>query len=251
MARRRRRAGGNDARHLRRRLGDRRFHSRGISKWIVAGPGGSGSPSVLTRLDSARGELSDGGPRFLPDPGRLDPGLQARGTWRSKSAASRKPSLSGEKNDAADSSPMCYSGRGLLRPPPGEIVGHARVVRVHPFDCRSARAGTPPAYFITDHVRRNALGVVFGQDTGFRIESSPDTVRDRTSPSFGRHAFQKFRGTAMPRWCQTSSRKSSRPRTDPANISRRSRSGSRRARRSCGSSTRNVPRPTFIARTEA
>jgi Uma2 family endonuclease len=33
------------------------------------------------------------------------------------------------------------------------------------------------AYFITDHVRRNGLGAVFGQDTGFRIESSPDTVR--------------------------------------------------------------------------
>jgi hypothetical protein len=32
-------------------------------------------------------------------------------------------------------------------------------------------------YFVTDHVRRNALGHVFGQDTGFRIESSPDTVR--------------------------------------------------------------------------
>jgi Uma2 family endonuclease len=50
------------------------------------------------------------------------------------------------------------------------------------------------AYFITDHVRRNGLGVVFGQDTGFRIESSPDTVR---GPDF---AFvRRERASRIPR----------------------------------------------------
>jgi len=33
------------------------------------------------------------------------------------------------------------------------------------------------AYLLADHVYRNNLGVVCGQDTGFKIESDPDTVR--------------------------------------------------------------------------
>jgi Uma2 family endonuclease len=32
-------------------------------------------------------------------------------------------------------------------------------------------------YFVTDFVRRNQLGVVSAQDTGFKIETNPDTVR--------------------------------------------------------------------------
>jgi Uma2 family endonuclease len=53
-------------------------------------------------------------------------------------------------------------GRLLVREPPNSEHG---------------RIQAKLSYFITDHVRRNALGAVFGQDTGFRIESSPDTVR--------------------------------------------------------------------------
>jgi Uma2 family endonuclease len=53
-------------------------------------------------------------------------------------------------------------GRLMVREPPGTEHG---------------RIQANLAYFVTDHVRRNGLGVVFGQDTGFRIESSPDTVR--------------------------------------------------------------------------
>ena len=57
-----------------------------------------------------------------------------------------------------------------------ELVRGQLVVR----ELRSTEYGRIQAtltYFVTDHVRRNGLGHVFGQDTGFRIESSPDTVR--------------------------------------------------------------------------
>jgi len=53
-------------------------------------------------------------------------------------------------------------GRLMVREPPG--TNHGRI---------SANL----AYFLTDFARRNRLGVVFGQDTGFKIESNPDTVR--------------------------------------------------------------------------
>jgi len=57
-----------------------------------------------------------------------------------------------------------------------ELVRGRLVVREPP-STEHGRIQANLAYFVTDHVRRNALGVVFGQDTGFRIESSPDTVR--------------------------------------------------------------------------
>ena len=57
-----------------------------------------------------------------------------------------------------------------------ELVRGKLLVREPP-STEHGRIQANLAYFITDHVRRNALGVVFGQDTGFRIESSPDTVR--------------------------------------------------------------------------
>jgi len=53
-------------------------------------------------------------------------------------------------------------GRLLVREPPGT---------------RHGRIAATLAYFVTDFVRRNRLGVVFAQDTGFKIESNPDTVR--------------------------------------------------------------------------
>jgi Uma2 family endonuclease len=53
-------------------------------------------------------------------------------------------------------------GRLIVREPPG--TNHGRIA-------------ANLAYFITDHVRRNRLGAVFGQDTGFKIQSNPDTVR--------------------------------------------------------------------------
>lgn len=53
-------------------------------------------------------------------------------------------------------------GRLLVREPPG--TRHGRIAAIL-------------AYFITDFVRRNRLGVVFAQDTGFKIQSNPDTVR--------------------------------------------------------------------------
>jgi Uma2 family endonuclease len=57
-----------------------------------------------------------------------------------------------------------------------ELVHGRLVVRELP-STEHGRIQANLAYFITDHVRRNALGVVFGQDTGFRIASKPDTVR--------------------------------------------------------------------------
>ena len=57
-----------------------------------------------------------------------------------------------------------------------ELVDGRLVVREPP-STEHGRIQANLAYFITDHVRRNELGVVFGQDTGFRIASKPDTVR--------------------------------------------------------------------------
>ncbi len=57
-----------------------------------------------------------------------------------------------------------------------ELVRGQLIVREPP-STEHGRTQGNLAYFITDFVRRNRLGVVFGQDTGFRIESDPDTVR--------------------------------------------------------------------------
>jgi Uma2 family endonuclease len=57
-----------------------------------------------------------------------------------------------------------------------ELVRGRLVVREPP-STEHGRIQATLAYFVTDHVRRHGLGLVFGQDTGFRIESSPDTVR--------------------------------------------------------------------------
>lgn len=57
-----------------------------------------------------------------------------------------------------------------------ELV-HGRLVVREPPSTEHGRIQATLAYFVTDHVRRNELGVVFGQDTGFRIASKPDTVR--------------------------------------------------------------------------
>ena len=53
-------------------------------------------------------------------------------------------------------------GQVVVREPPG--TWHGKIA--------GGLAGMLDAY-----VRRNALGVVLGQDTGFKIESNPDTVR--------------------------------------------------------------------------
>lgn len=57
-----------------------------------------------------------------------------------------------------------------------ELVDGRLVVREPP-STEHGRIQANLAYFITDHVRRRELGVVFGQDTGFKIASKPDTVR--------------------------------------------------------------------------
>ena len=41
------------------------------------------------------------------------------------------------------------------------------------------------AYYMSDFVQRRGLGLVFAQDTGFKIASEPDTVR--APDALGRH----------------------------------------------------------------
>jgi Uma2 family endonuclease len=67
-----------------------------------------------------------------------------------------------ERLDLPDKSTELVRGRLIVREPPGTEHG---------------RIQANLAYFISHHVRRNQLGAVFGQDTGFKIESNPDTVR--------------------------------------------------------------------------
>ena len=57
-----------------------------------------------------------------------------------------------------------------------ELV-HGRLLVREPPSTEHGRIQANLAYFVTDHVRRNGLGIVFGQDTGFRIATRPDTVR--------------------------------------------------------------------------
>ena len=55
------------------------------------------------------------------------------------------------------------------------IRGHL-IVREPP-GTRHGSIAARLTYLLADHVYRHELGVVCGQDTGFKIESSPDTVR--------------------------------------------------------------------------
>ncbi len=57
-----------------------------------------------------------------------------------------------------------------------ELVRGRLVVREPPGTRHGAIAANL-TYYISDHVRRQGLGTVFAQDTGFKIASNPDTVR--------------------------------------------------------------------------
>lgn len=57
-----------------------------------------------------------------------------------------------------------------------ELIRGQLVVREPP-GTRHGAIASRLTYFVTDFVYRNQLGVVFAQDTGFHIESNPDTVR--------------------------------------------------------------------------
>ena len=63
--------------------------------------------------------------------------------------------------------------------PPGkqvELVRGRLIVREPPGTWHGAIAANL-AYYLSDFVRRQGLGQVFAQDTGFKIASDPDTVR--------------------------------------------------------------------------
>src|SRR3989304_4599637 len=57
-----------------------------------------------------------------------------------------------------------------------ELIRGRLVVRELPGTWQGAIAATLTC-FVGDFVRRHGLGIVFAQDTGFKIASDPDTVR--------------------------------------------------------------------------
>jgi Uma2 family endonuclease len=75
---------------------------------------------------------------------------------------------------------MSYTADDLLRvrfpDKSTELVRGSLVVREPP-STEHGRIQANLAYFVTEHVRKERLGFVFGQDTGFKIHSEPDTVR--------------------------------------------------------------------------
>lgn len=62
---------------------------------------------------------------------------------------------------------------------PGKLVELVRgqLVVSEPPGTRHGAIAASLAYHLSDFVRRQGLGLVFAQDTGFKIESDPDTVR--------------------------------------------------------------------------
>ena len=62
---------------------------------------------------------------------------------------------------------------------PGKVTEllRGRLVVREPPGARHGSVAARLTYLLGDHVYRHGLGVVFAQDTGFKIESDPDTVR--------------------------------------------------------------------------
>jgi Uma2 family endonuclease len=52
--------------------------------------------------------------------------------------------------------------------------------------------GARLGYYLSDFVNRNALGVVFAQDTGFKIARDPDTVRGPDVAFLGRERVDRI-----------------------------------------------------------
>lgn len=79
-----------------------------------------------------------------------------------------------------------------------ELLRGRLVVREPPSTLHGIVSGTL-VLFLGDYVRRNGLGVVCGQDTGFKIGANPDTVRapDVAFISRGRLAQIPPRGYAQ------------------------------------------------------
>lgn len=75
--------------------------------------------------------------------------------------------------------PLMSAAELLLRQPEHlstELVRGRMVVREPP-GTRHGLLSQTLALLLADHVRAHALGVLFGQDTGFLIRTAPDTVR--------------------------------------------------------------------------
>jgi Uma2 family endonuclease len=125
-------------------------------------------------------------------------------------------------------------GRLVVRQPPSTL--HGRV---------SARL----AYYLGAFVYPQALGEIFAQDTGFKIESKPDTVRapDVAFLVRERAADIPARGYAA---LAPDLAVEVRPTTGPANSWAKSRPGWMPARASCGSSIPNGARPGCTGPTE-
>ena len=81
---------------------------------------------------------------------------------RGVSAAPLLTAADVERMSVPDKQVELLRGQLVVREPPGSWHG---VVAAN------------LAYFLADFVRRHRLGLVFAQDTGFKIASDPDTVR--------------------------------------------------------------------------
>jgi Uma2 family endonuclease len=80
--------------------------------------------------------------------------------------------------EPVDSTPITADElAGLYIPGKSSELIRGRVVVREPPSTEHGRIQARLAYFVTDFVWRGGLGVVFGQDTGFKIRSDPDTVR--------------------------------------------------------------------------
>ena len=92
----------------------------------------------------------------LPCPARRDDML------RSVSASPLLTAADVERMSIPDKQVELVRGRLVVREPPGSWHG---------------AVAANLAYLLGDFVRRHELGLVFAQDTGFKIGSDPDTVR--------------------------------------------------------------------------
>jgi Uma2 family endonuclease len=75
-----------------------------------------------------------------------------------------------------------------------ELFRGRLIVREPPSTHHGAIAGKV-AYLLGSHVYRNKLGLICGQDTGFRIESDPDTVRAPDVAFLSRQQAEQIRPT--------------------------------------------------------
>ena len=114
-----------------------------------------------------------------------------------------------------------------------ELVRGRLVVREPPGTWHGAIAANL-AYLLGDFVRRHGLGLVFAQDTGFKIGSDPDTVRAPDVAFVARDRTGLIRARGYAEMARTYWRKFCRPTTAPPTCWPRWPTGSGPGRSLCG-----------------